>query len=80
MSTDLENRVIRIVASAIQIDPGTLNSDSSLGNVPGWDSLGHLSVISAIEADFGIELSVDDVIECESIADFVDVISEYISS
>ena len=80
MNAELEQRVIRVVASAIQVDPSTLNSDSSLGTVPGWDSLGHLAVISSIESDFGIEMTVDDVVECESISDFVEAISEYISA
>ena len=40
-----------------------LNEASSINTVPGWDSLGHLRLIAALEKRFGIKISVLEAIE-----------------
>ena len=38
------------------------------GDLSGWDSVGHISLISALEATFGVELEFDEILEIDSIA------------
>lgn len=34
--------------------------------IPGWDSIGHMALIAALEDNFNVELEVDDVIDLSS--------------
>ena len=70
-----EETVIRVVGKALDVDTSSLSADSEIGSVPEWDSLGHLTIVRLLQEEFAVELSIDDVIECESVQDFVDVIS-----
>lgn len=74
MDNTLEQRVVGVVASVLQIDTDQVDLDTGIGSTPNWDSLGHLSIVSGIQDEFGIEMSVDDVIDCECVEDFVEVV------
>lgn len=78
MSDTIANQIIALVAEAISASPDELNLESAVGVTPGWDSLGHLAIITAIESKYNIQLTVDDVTECESIGDLADAVEQYI--
>ncbi|MDB4827221.1 hypothetical protein OAI08_10110 [Gammaproteobacteria bacterium] len=44
--------VIKTMTEALQVTDGTLTKDSALGDVEAWDSLGHLSILSALDELF----------------------------
>lgn len=46
----------QLVAFALNISPDLLNDDSALGEVPNWDSLNHVGIISELESNYGIEI------------------------
>lgn len=46
-----------LVANAIGCSPDSLSEDSAMYRDFGWDSFGHLSVILALEQEYGIEIS-----------------------
>ena len=52
-----------------------LNSDIPIvdscgpGQLDGWDSLGHVSLIVAIESEYNISISLDEVMNIETVAD-----------
>ena len=45
--------LIKIVEEATGSDSGSVNIDSTSADIEGWDSLGHLSIISAISDHLG---------------------------
>lgn len=79
MDKSIEEQVIEVLSHTLEVDKSSLTLDSAVGSVPSWDSMGHLAVISALENHFNIQLSVDDVVECESIEDFSEAIKLYLS-
>jgi len=51
-------RPVTIIAAEIfQVDPESLSSSSTPDDVDKWDSLAHLRLITAVEAEYGIRLS-----------------------
>ncbi len=50
-----------VVAAALGCAPGSLSNDSGMYRDHGWDSFGHVSVITAIEDALGISIPNDDV-------------------
>jgi len=60
--------ITTLVASALDISPDTLSPDSGPANVPEWDSLAHVTVITAAEKAYGVELTVKEMLSVQSIA------------
>jgi acyl carrier protein len=46
-------------------------------DVPNWDSIGHMGLISEIEDQFNIFLEVDDIIEFSSFKKGIEILKKY---
>lgn len=57
------------------LDPGlSLTEELDASKVPQWDSLNHISLVVAIEGDFGVELTIDELASLRNVGDLVDVL------
>jgi acyl carrier protein len=72
-----EIRLYRTLEAALGLDPGVLSEHSSPETVEEWDSLNHLTVIMALESEFAIELSADDVIEMRTVGRIRSTLRDY---
>lgn len=62
MRTLSEDRLLRMVAGVFGVTPDALSEESAPETVTNWDSLGHLNLVMAIEDEFGVSLSAEDVL------------------
>ncbi len=69
------NQVREAFKSAFEIDPALVTLNTSASDIPGWDSVGHLSLASNLEQTFGISLDVDELIEMENVREIVRIVS-----
>ena len=51
---------------ALTLQPNELNDDLAFNAIPAWDSVGHMMLVAALEAEFGIELAPDDIVGFDS--------------
>ena len=65
--------------AAFDIDPQLVSMETKADDIPGWDSVGHLSLGGSLEEVFGISLDVDDLMEMESVRDIVRIITAKLS-
>jgi acyl carrier protein len=61
-----ENRLTQMVAEVLGVTPDLLSEESSPESISNWDSLGHLNLVIALEEEFGVNLSADDVMAMRS--------------
>lgn len=74
--SDLIDRVIQEAASILQVNSSDLSMETGVGDVPDWDSLGHTRLIAGLEEAFDIMFDVEEVLDCETIEDIVELIQE----
>jgi len=67
--TDLNAELKKLIAETFECDAGALRDEQGPGEVPGWDSLGHVTLMTRIHEHFGKHIPMEDAIEVESIAD-----------
>ena len=67
--------IIKAIETATQAEPGSVAESAPLPNLDGWDSLGIVGFIEEVLTNFGIELSVDDVLECATVRELVELVS-----
>lgn len=53
-----------------------VNDASCAENVEGWDSLRHITLISAVEKAFGMKFAMKEVLEMENVGAMADILAE----
>ena len=53
---------------------GEVHPEMTATDVPGWDSLGHVSLIASLEDKFDIEFTPDEYVEFDSVGELVALI------
>ncbi len=73
----IEDTIKNIVCTTLKIRPEDCSEDLAAGDIPQWDSLGHVNVLMAVEKHFGFAFDVVDSIDIESVGDIVDMVKKY---
>ncbi len=68
----------KILADSFEISETEVLKNLSMDDISSWDSLTHMSLIVAIEDDFGIELTGDDIADMTSCDAIRTIVSKYI--
>jgi acyl carrier protein len=69
------DRVHRIAADVFEVPGAQLTSQSSPDTVETWDSMHHLTLVLALEQEFGMEFSpeeIEQLLSLELVADLID--------
>lgn len=66
---------IRECCIALQLEPGSLDKESSPGSVESWDSMGWLSLVAMVDDKLGLTLEITDLRNIKKIGDFVELLS-----
>jgi acyl carrier protein len=64
-------KLIDIVATILELDPGQVTDDLSPQKAQSWDSLNHLNICVAIGQEFGLELTTEQMLAIHSVGDIV---------
>tara|TARA_B110000971_G_C19590795_1_gene311657 strand:+ start:19 stop:255 length:237 start_codon:yes stop_codon:yes gene_type:complete len=61
MSKNNEDRIKIVMASVFSVDVEVINKHTSPRTISSWDSLRHMSLVVALEKEFGIELEYEEI-------------------
>jgi acyl carrier protein len=50
-----------------------ITRESNSSNVEGWDSLAHINLVTAIEQEYDIKFSIDELLELKNVGEMVDL-------
>ncbi len=73
---DIYERVQIIVAEALQSPQEMITTDLAFGDIPQWDSLGHMEIILRLEDEFGLAIDTDLIAQLVSIPAICEFIEE----
>lgn len=72
----IPERVKQILADILRLEPDVLNDEGALAELRDWDSLKHLSIILALEEEFMVQVSPDQITGLTSYGKIVDWLRE----
>lgn len=75
--TNLSENVQLALAEALRVDPSEIGPETQFGDLPQWDSMGHMEVLVALEKAYGVEISADTITELVSIPAICQYIEEH---
>lgn len=71
---DVLARVQRAFNSAFDVQAGSITIDTVPGDVRAWDSMGHVTLASSLEQEFGVTFDVDELMEMENVREIVRIL------
>ena len=75
MSNKKKYQDVFIKSLAIQDDK--FNENIKYNEIPEWDSIGHMTLISGLEEGFNISMETDDVVDFSSFKKGIDILKKY---
>jgi acyl carrier protein len=68
---ELEAQVIELISRELAVPEASITGSTVSADVERWDSLGHLQICMALEAEFGISPELEELAELDSVAAIV---------
>lgn len=72
----MESQVREIIARVLNVDLGRITDDLSSGDIPEWDSVGNLAIISTIEQELELEFPLEDLFDLTSVRSIIDEVNK----
>ena len=74
----MEDKVKAILADVLDVEVTEIGNDFGPDSADNWDSLRNLQLVTAIESEFDISLTMDEIQTMTSFAEIVDVIKSHL--
>ena len=63
MNNNIEDRIKNVMSAVFEISIEEINDESSPDTIELWDSLKHLNLVLALEEEFNVQFTDDDITE-----------------
>lgn len=72
----LMQEIQALVADAIQVPAEMVTADLAFGDLPQWDSLGHMEILMRLEETYGVEVNAETIAGLVSIPEILKYVNE----
>tara|TARA_X000001036_G_scaffold317097_1_gene295509 strand:- start:388 stop:624 length:237 start_codon:yes stop_codon:yes gene_type:complete len=72
-----KNKYIEIFTDSLSIEKKKFNEKLKYNDIPEWDSIGHMTLMSALEEGFNISIDTDDIIDFSSFKKGIQILKKY---
>jgi acyl carrier protein len=69
-------RIAEIVADVLGLDPAFVTDDCGMETAENWDSLNHLRIISAVEQELGLTLTMEEIRSANSLSKLIQLVQK----
>jgi len=73
----LEDRIFKQFAEVLGLEASVDRAELVYNEYPGWDSVGHMTLVAALETEFDCMLEMDDILDMSSFNKAVEIMSKY---
>lgn len=73
---EVKDKVIEIVAKVCETEPSNITEESTIGDFAGWDSMGHLTILSNVEEAFDINFEPEEMMDLEDVSDIIKAVND----
>ena len=72
-----EEKYQDIFIKSLSLDKKKFSENLKYNEVPEWDSIGHMTLMSGLEEGFGITMETDDIVEFSSYKKGMEILKKY---
>lgn len=70
-------KYINVFSKSLSIDSSKVNDKLKYNDIPEWDSIGHMTLISGLEEEFKISIETDDIVDFSSFEKGKEILKKY---
>ena len=74
---DNTNKYKEIFIKSLSMDKNKFDDKIKYNDIPEWDSIGHMTLMSELEEEFKISMETDDIIEFSSYKKGMEILKKY---
>lgn len=67
----MQEKILALIEESLEMEAGSLKADAMIEDIPEWDSLKFLMIISDLEDTLGVTIPIDEAVEIKSVADIL---------
>lgn len=75
-----EEKLKEVIADTFDIDEDEINDETTSDTIETWDSLNHLRLVTALEGEFGINLTMDEINDMASYPKIVKLVTKHLDN
>ena len=72
-----KDKYIKIFIKSFSIEKKVFNEKLKYNDIPEWDSIGHMTLMSELEEGFNISIDTDDIIDFSSFKKGIQILKKY---
>ena len=66
-----------IFIESLSLEPNSFSEELKYNEIPEWDSIGHMTLISGLEEGFKISMETDDIVDFSSYKKGIEILEKY---
>ncbi len=67
----------KVFSKSLSVDETKVNEKLKYNDIPEWDSIGHMTLMSGLEEEFNISLETDDIVDFSSFEKGIEILKKY---
>ena len=72
-----KQKYLDIFIESISINDKKFHENIEYNEIPEWDSIGHMTLISGLEEEFNISMETDDIVDFSSFKKGIEILKKY---
>jgi acyl carrier protein len=80
MNNKIADRIKNVMSSVFEIPIEEINNKSTTDTIESWDSLKHMNLVIALEKEFNVQFTDDNIIQLVNMKLIMEVLSETLPS
>lgn len=68
----MKEKMLQLMEQVLGVPQGTLQPDTEIVDVPTWDSLASVMLLSELEEELGVSIPIEEAAEFTKVSDFLD--------
>ena len=74
---DSKTQYQKIFIESLSIEREKFNENIKYNDIPEWDSIGHMTLMSGLEEGFNISIETDDIVDFSSYKKGIEILKKY---
>ena len=74
VKAEILNKIKEIFTDVFAGENISLNENTNANDIEGWDSLTHITILEAVQDEYGITFGLDEIIEMKNVGDMIEAI------
>ena len=68
---EVKAKIFEIVAQVVDTDVANITLESTIGDFPSWDSMGHLTILQQVEEELEVSFEPEEMMDLEDVSDII---------